>query len=202
MDLRVNTINNTCDMCNSTIYEITARQQYKLCASCNITRKCKCCDIKKADDIYYPYCINCYSGLLRLSIIVPEHIYISDYYTAQNYELLAYCGIKQILTIGKELPAHNTPKFETMYISLDDHPNEDISTHFTKANEFIHKAPTLIHCYAGVSRSVSLVLSYLITHLNMTLDEALTYCKQRRPHINPNYGFLQQLKKYEKEIKE
>ena len=200
MDLR-NTADK-CDMCNNSIYELILHPQYKICALCKVYNKCKCCSDKNVAVIEagYPYCNNCYSGILRLSIILPNHIYLSDYYTAQNYPLLEMYGIKQILTIGKELSNHTTDKFKTMYISIDDSPKENISQHFYNAHAFINRAPTLVHCYAGVSRSVSLVVSYLMRFLNMTRDEAIIYCKQRRPHINPNYGFMKQLKDYEKEI--
>lgn len=196
-------LRNKCDLCDTAIYEVFTRPQYKICALCDVYNKCKCCIVKPVAilDASYPYCHGCYLCVTRLSIIVPNHIYISDYFTAQNYALLEMYGIRQILTIGKELPTHTTDKFKTMHISLDDHPNENITAYFQDAHAFIRQAPTLIHCYAGISRSASLVIAYLISHLNMSLDDAITYCKKRRPRINPNHGFIQQLKEYEASLK-
>lgn len=36
----------------------------------------------------------------------------------------------------------------------------------------------------------------------MSVDEALKLAKEQRPKINPNPGFLKQLREYEEELKE
>jgi protein-tyrosine phosphatase len=38
----------------------------------------------------------------------------------------------------------------------------------------------LVHCMAGVSRSVSLVIAYLIKHKDMNYEAAYTLVKSRR----------------------
>ena len=54
----------------------------------------------------------------------------------------------------------------------------------------------LVHCAAGVSRSASFVIAYLMGKKNMSFDEAFEHTKERRKIIRPNSGFLEQLKKY------
>lgn len=67
------------------------------------------------------------------------------------------------------------------YIPTVDHDSCDISVHFDDAADFIKEkiAKTnvkimfieiLVHCIAGVSRSVSMVLAYLIREHNMTYE--------------------------------
>ena len=58
----------------------------------------------------------------------------------------------------------------------------------------------LVHCVAGVSRSSSLCIAYLIKYKRMTLRQAYYHVKQRRPIIRPNVGFFRQLIDYEKKI--
>jgi protein-tyrosine phosphatase len=58
----------------------------------------------------------------------------------------------------------------------------------------------MIHCLAGVSRSVSLVLAFLIKHRGCTYLKAFDCVKSRRKIIHPNDGFIQQLKKFEIEL--
>lgn len=53
-----------------------------------------------------------------------------------------------------------------------------------------------VHCNAGVSRSASFVIAYLMRELAMTFEEAFTFVKQKRPQIMPNHGFVTQLKQY------
>lgn len=69
----------------------------------------------------------------------------------------------------------------------------------TEICKFIHEAlskPTnniLVHCYAGRSRSVTAVASYLIWALHLDRDDALIWIASRRQQIWPNRGFTLQL---------
>ena len=53
-----------------------------------------------------------------------------------------------------------------LYLPADDHESFDISKYFDEAAEFIEgkgkKTNVLVHCMAGISRSVTLVLAYLM----------------------------------------
>lgn len=51
----------------------------------------------------------------------------------------------------------------------------------------------LVHCYAGISRSVSLILAYLIISHGYSFQKALSMVKKSRPIANPNPGFKSQL---------
>jgi protein-tyrosine phosphatase len=55
----------------------------------------------------------------------------------------------------------------------------------------------LVHCWAGVSRSVSCICAYLMESEGYTFHEALNYVRINRPVANPNEGFRQQLELYE-----
>lgn len=58
-----------------------------------------------------------------------------------------------------------------------------------------------MHCGAGASRSAALVIAYLMRSQRLTFQEALNYCKKKRPQVCPNLGFERQLKLYEKNLK-
>lgn len=60
---------------------------------------------------------------------------------------------------------------------------------------------TLVHCVAGVSRSASLCIVYLIKYEKMSLRQAYHYVKSARPIIRPNVGFWQQMCDYEKKLR-
>ena len=60
----------------------------------------------------------------------------------------------------------------------------------------------LVHCQAGMSRSATILASYLMKLKGLTSDEALTLLKSKRSKVSPNGGFLLQLKSYEKEIEQ
>ena len=55
----------------------------------------------------------------------------------------------------------------------------------------------LVHCFAGRSRSVAVVLAYLMYKLHIPLSVALLHVRQFRASANPNSGFINQLKAFE-----
>lgn len=58
----------------------------------------------------------------------------------------------------------------------------------------------LVHCLAGVSRSASIVVAYLLTVTNLNYSLALTYLTSRRPCANPNFGFRMQLYRFSTDV--
>jgi protein-tyrosine phosphatase len=56
------------------------------------------------------------------------------------------------------------------------------------------KGNILIHCLAGVSRSPTIVAAYLMYKRKWRYKQALALIKQTRPFVNPNPGFIEQLK--------
>jgi predicted protein tyrosine phosphatase len=55
----------------------------------------------------------------------------------------------------------------------------------------------LVHCMAGVSRSVSLVIYYLMKKYHMNFEKAIILIKEKRKVANPNDSFKNQLKQYQ-----
>lgn len=84
---------------------------------------------------------------------------------------------------------------------MDDLPSVDISRHFPEASAWIDEAVSsggriYVHCWAGLSRSATLVLAYLIERKGMTVEKAVnTVYLERR--IRPNSGFLRKLVIYD-----
>jgi protein-tyrosine phosphatase len=53
---------------------------------------------------------------------------------------------------------------------------------------------------AGVSRSSSICIAYLMKSNSWTYEKALEYIQSTRNEVNPNQGFVKQLKDYQNEI--
>ena len=95
---------------------------------------------------------------------------------------------------------------------LMDAPNQNINYLFNLGINVIKQAQiekkkVLIHCRAGMSRSVTLLASYFLRYglndnLSPTTEEVLDFIKMKRGCICPNYGFLAQLLEYENLLKE
>ena len=92
-------------------------------------------------------------------------------------------------------------------ILLLDIPEQSLTDgHLDEALAFIHQAlhqdnnnnKVLVHCNAGVSRSATVIIAYLMQQA-MTYDQALAVVRQNRPTAQPNRGFAQQLQAREKQ---
>ncbi|RGB36093.1 protein-tyrosine phosphatase-like protein [Rhizophagus diaphanus] len=149
--------------------------------------------------------------------VIEDFLYISDAVTAANSELLAENKISHIVNISpcinffgpSRIPYRISqkypdwkPKYLRLYVSDD--PKGKIEKFFESSNSFIHEANqesgrVLIHCWAGVSRSATLVLAYLLKQ-GLTYLDAYNYLKEKRPIIEPNPGFFFQLNNYEMEL--
>jgi hypothetical protein len=98
-------------------------------------------------------------------------------------------------------------QFDYLVLTVWDYPNETLITHFDLTSAYIHQAITnggkvLIHCMAGASRSVTIAIAYFMREHNMTLEKAVTLLREKRPSTNPNAGFLEQLRIYERRLQE
>lgn len=58
----------------------------------------------------------------------------------------------------------------------------------------------LVHCQAGVSRSATVVIAYLMKHTLMTMTDAYKYVRSRRPVVSPNLNFMGQLLEFERDL--
>ena len=59
---------------------------------------------------------------------------------------------------------------------------------------------TIVHCIAGISRSVSLCAAYLMMYGNKKAFEAIEYIQAKRSWANPNPFFRSQLKEFKTEL--
>ena len=89
--------------------------------------------------------------------------------------------------------------FTYMNIEVDDDEHEDIFKYFYSSINLIEKSNIVyVHCQAGMSRSASFVIAYVMFHFKYNRDKAFDYVQKRREIICPNEGFMMQLKDLER----
>lgn len=97
-------------------------------------------------------------------------------------------------------------KFEYCRLALADNATENLQARFEAAWEFLEKVriredgSVLVHCQQGVSRSVSMVLSYLMKYYRFSFEVARAMAKEVRAQANPNEGFEKQLRELEERL--
>ncbi|KAK9762249.1 dual specificity phosphatase 19 [Basidiobolus ranarum] len=93
--------------------------------------------------------------------------------------------------------------FQPVYLKVPvlDSVDANLLPHFTACFDFIQNARSqlgknariLVHCQAGISRSATVVIAYLMKYQDISLDEAYILVHLARPIICPNDSFCQQL---------
>ncbi|KAL4500411.1 hypothetical protein ABPG72_003362 [Tetrahymena utriculariae] len=134
-------------------------------------------------------------------------VYISDYDYASNLQNLEKDNIKSVLSIDRNHNFKLPDSYNHKTIIVFDNEMESIKVHFDKSYQFIfnsiqNKQNILIHCRRGISRSATILIAFLMKFQNKSYEDCYNFLKQKRPVINPNSGFVKQLKSYEKVLKE
>ena len=106
--------------------------------------------------------------------IIP-HLYIGSITSASNLEELESKNITHILCCGFKLKCFFPEKFKYYKIDIIDRENENIRKYFDETNNFINESiknngNILVHCQAGISRSTSIIIAYLMKYNNMNFN--------------------------------
>ena len=138
--------------------------------------------------------------LSHITPIMPR-LYLGSRTNAHNYYEVKFFDIKTIINVAIEIPKICADEFKYIKYDWDDIFCFDILSDLDNIVDQIHfeisnENPVLVHCAAGVSRSASAVIGYLMKYEKMSFDDAYKHVKSLRSCINPNSGFVDQLKKY------
>lgn len=134
---------------------------------------------------------------------IVEGIWLGDATDAMDIDSLkkngidcvANCAEKNTLTCAEYYPrGWNYVGFE-----CDDAADYDIlGKHLDQFTDFmdecvVNKRKVLVHCVAGINRSATLLIAYLVRRRGMCLKDAISLCFQRRPIILTNDAFVMSL---------
>ncbi|XP_072903154.1 dual specificity protein phosphatase 19 [Hemitrygon akajei] len=138
---------------------------------------------------------------LQVGVIKPW-LLLASQDVAHNYEKLKTHKISHILNVGYGIENAFPCEFIYKNVSILDLPDTAITLYFQECFDFIDQAKTqngvvLVHCNAGVSRSASIVIGYLMWLYGLSFNDAFSEVKNARQVINPNPGFMEQLKNYQ-----
>ncbi|XP_030070643.1 dual specificity protein phosphatase 16 [Microcaecilia unicolor] len=156
-----------------------------------------------------PTCIS--QPCLPVSNIGPTrilpHLYLGCQRDVLNKELIQQNDIAYVLNASNTCPKPDfIPESHFLRVPVNDSFCEKILPWLDKSVDFIEKAKAsngrvLVHCLAGISRSATIAIAYIMKRMDMSLDEAYRFVKEKRPTISPNFNFLGQLLDFEKRIK-
>ncbi|KAG8442455.1 hypothetical protein GDO86_011299 [Hymenochirus boettgeri] len=127
-------------------------------------------------------------------------LFIGNFKDARDIEQLHKNNITHVVSIHESA----RPMLEGMKylcIPASDSSSQNLIQHFKESIAFIHECRLkgegcLVHCLAGVSRSVTLVVSYVMTITDLGWEDALSAVRVARTCANPNSGFQKQLEDF------
>lgn len=125
-----------------------------------------------------------------------DWLYIGGQKEAESAEWLEFHDIDAVLNVAKCLQAVEYPEgVDSLRIPLRDHPDENITKELEIGYDYLtlmhsQGKKVLVHCVAGISRSATFVIYYLMKSDAMTLSDAFRSVKERRSQVRPNPGFM------------
>lgn len=133
------------------------------------------------------------------------NLFISNRLTSQNFQLLQKYKIKAIISINNVLKNENVLKMyakigvDHYHYNLYDHPNSNIKRITDITNKIIDHylslgERVLVHCEMGISRSATVVISYIMWKENKSYSDVLSDVRKIRQIIWPNKGFESQIR--------
>ncbi|XP_039197576.1 dual specificity protein phosphatase 10 [Crotalus tigris] len=142
----------------------------------------------------------------ELTPILP-FLFLGNEHDAQDLEKIQRLNIGYVINVTTHLPLYHYEKglFSYKRLPATDSNKQNLRQYFEEAFEFIEEAHQcgkglLIHCQAGVSRSATIVIAYLMKHTRMTMTDAYKFVKGKRPIISPNLNFMGQLLEFEEDL--
>ncbi len=140
-----------------------------------------------------------------------DDIAVGNVRFGSNFQSLKSENISAIVCAIPELPhsieEYKKQGFSLFHIPVDDSPEVNIDRWFDDVSDFIManrlmNRKVLVHCHAGMSRSVALTCAFLMNFFCCDDIHALYWIKAKRSCINVNPGFLRQLSMYGKKYKQ
>ena len=130
---------------------------------------------------------------------VTEQLYIGNINQASSKEWLHKHHITHVINCTKEVSNFFPNEFVYSNLGMNDIKQQTLSPSVESAYDFMINAmgkggTVLVHCYAGISRSSSVIIYFLMKFKKWSYDEALDYLRKRHPQAQPNTGFTHQLK--------
>jgi|HubBroStandDraft_5_1064220.scaffolds.fasta_scaffold208692_2 protein-tyrosine phosphatase len=134
--------------------------------------------------------------------ILPR-LFLGSAQDAASLDFISNNSITHVLNVAREVPKCAHVK-NYAHIPADDSWYQDLIQYFPWANKYISESlenggNILVHCAAGISRSATIVIAYIMTDYNMSMSDAYNYVKSRRAIVSPNLHFVGQLVQHEKE---
>lgn len=133
----------------------------------------------------------------KISLII-KNLYVGNEFVSKEEEFLNKKNIKAVVCLGCQPSNFENIKYHV--INIKDEDGVNIIDHLSDATEFINtnikNGSVLVHCKAGICRSASVAIAYLIRYHNMKFIDAYHLVLEKRSIIKPRDTFVWQLNQF------
>jgi protein-tyrosine phosphatase len=135
-----------------------------------------------------------------------DNIYLGSAYNAASFYKLEELNIGLIINVTNEISEYYPDDFSYKKYNLYDNNKDTIQSYLEKSyNDILNFSKNnkdkniLIHCFMGASRSVSIIIYYLLkknynNDNKFTIDDAIEFIKDKRCIINPTEKLISDIK--------
>ena len=118
--------------------------------------------------------------------------------SARDAELVSALHVTHVLNLsGRPSSRYCLSHAKVMSIEMEDRRGYRLNMHFEACLDFIRKGLSeggiLVHCEAGVNRSVAIVAAYLLVEKNVPLSSVLRLLREKRGLVLTNVWFIAEL---------
>lgn len=134
-------------------------------------------------------------------------LYLGNERDASDLQRLRMLDINYVLNVTSHLPGYSEEDgIIHKRLPATDSGHQNLKQYFEEAFEFIDEARRnncniLVHCQAGISRSPTITIAYIMKHSLMSYVDAYRFVKSKRPIISPNLNFMGQLVELEQSLR-
>lgn len=164
-------------------------------------------DYEQPERVYDTYSTP-FDNLYKLtynSTKIIDRLYLGNSFNARDFYSLEENKIGLIINSSPCVPNYFTDYFEYYNVNIKDIEGQNMLTHLEKIVEYMNNylnknsnKSVFVHCFMGCSRSVTIIIAYLMRYKNFRLRDAMNFIKEKRDIVNLNKDFFNQLVEYEK----
>ena len=129
-----------------------------------------------------------------------DNIYLGSAFNASCYSTLKNNNIGLIINLTTDISNYFEKDFIYKNYPLHDNNKDSIKQYLDQSYQEIlnfqnknNNKNIFIHCFMGASRSVSIVIYYLIKKYEYKIDDAILFIKNKREVVNPTVLFYKEI---------
>lgn len=118
-------------------------------------------------------------------------MYLGTLDHANNQSLLQAMGITHVVSVGESMANDEGRPTQVTVLHVAQVMDDGLDTrrpHFLDVLAFVKQArlaggKVLVHCRHGVNQSATVVIAYVLAHMDWSLDDAYLYVRSRHLHV-------------------